>query len=50
MIYNKEEKSKDETDFFKDTVKSFENFKMYISDNSAFIDHTFLWEIGGTLI
>jgi hypothetical protein len=48
MIYNKEEKSKDETDFFKDTVKSFENFKMYISDNSAFIDHTFLWEIVST--
>ena len=38
-------KSDDEMDFFKETVKSFENFKKYISDTSAFIDHTFLWEI-----
>lgn len=45
MIYDKKDHSKDEIDFFKETVKSFENFKMYISDNSAFIDHTFLWEI-----
>tara|TARA_B110000483_G_scaffold14606_2_gene16457 strand:+ start:1549 stop:5955 length:4407 start_codon:yes stop_codon:yes gene_type:complete len=45
MVYGPQDVSNDEDDFFRDTVKSFENFKMYINDNSAFIDHTFLWEV-----
>ena len=45
MIYDKKEVPKEEADFFMHTAKAFENFKAYLSDNSAFIDHTFLWEI-----
>jgi len=37
--------SKDDVQFFKESVSSFENFLKYIQDDSAFIDHTFLWEI-----
>lgn len=38
-------KSKDDMDFFKESVSSFDNFMKYIKDESAFVDHTFLWEI-----
>lgn len=34
-----------EMDFFKETVNAYENFQKYLMDTSAYIDHTFIWEI-----
>ena len=31
--------------FFKDTVSAFENFKTFLTDKDAWIDHTYLWDI-----
>jgi len=31
--------------FLKDTISSFENFKNYLKDPDAMIDHTYLWDI-----
>jgi hypothetical protein len=34
-----------QTDFFENTVASFENFLDYLRDDDALIDHTYLWDI-----
>lgn len=31
--------------FFKDTVSAFENFKTFLTDKDAWIDHTYIWDI-----
>jgi hypothetical protein len=31
--------------YYTKVVSAFENFKAYLSDNDAFIDHTYLWDI-----
>jgi hypothetical protein len=54
-IYEKYEKSelykeldmtnKTQENFFKDTVSAFENFKTFLTDKDAWVDHTYLWDI-----
>lgn len=37
--------NKTQENFFKDTVSSFENFKTFLTDKDAWIDHTYMWDI-----
>ena len=37
-------KKEAERDFFEDTVASLENFKTFLTDKDAIIDHTYLWD------
>ena len=37
--------NKTQVNFFKDTVSAFENFKTFLMDKDAWIDHTYLWDI-----
>lgn len=44
-FYEKLEKGNEEhTDFFKQVILSYENFKKYLRDDNVIIDHTFLWD------
>ena len=37
--------NKTQENFFKDTVSAFENFKTFLTDKDAWIDHTYIWDI-----
>ncbi len=38
----------DEKSYFTKVVSAFENFKLYLKDDNALIDHTYLWDIVST--
>jgi hypothetical protein len=45
-LYSKLDLEKpDENTYFTKVVSAFENFKMFLSDEGALIDHTYLWDI-----
>ena len=37
--------NKTQEHFFQDTVSAFENFKTFLTDKDAWIDHTYIWDI-----